>query len=264
MDQYFSELGFSARERDVYQKLLSTGGATPNELAKILKSPRASVYSALAVLEQRGLAYRENRHKSVRYLPHRPAALSAMVERERESLLTKSKAQAITAQKLIPLLEPLLDKAQAFHPQVVVFEGRASVERMLTERLAAWKSSIKQYDHTWWGYQDHDLIESYASWFRLAAANHQAPEMVKLLSNQSPTETLLRGKISRREIRLVPPTMAFSSTIWVMGDYLISIMTRQEPHCAFEIYNAALAHNLRTVFSMLWTLSENVQPSKTN
>ncbi|MBX7137577.1 MAG: helix-turn-helix domain-containing protein [Oligoflexia bacterium] len=255
MRTLFATLGFADRERDVFQKLSEVAGASPNELARILSIPRASVYSALAALEKRGLVYTEKQRKGVRYLPQNPAALITMVEREQAAAMQAHAARVIAAEQLAALLKPIAENPQQPHPRVAVFEGQASVEQMLIDRLSSWRASFRQYDSTWWGYQDHDLIEKYGRWFRIAAAQHQAPEQVKLLSNQSPTEKLLKGRIGRREMRLVPPQMAFSSTIWVLGDYLITILTRQEPHHAFEIWNPALAQNLRTVFQMLWQLS---------
>ena len=255
MDTLFATLGFAPRECDVFRKIIEIAGASPNELARILGIPRASVYSALSALEQRGLVYREKHRKGVRYHSHRPDALASMVERERLLLMRDSEARASAAQKLITLLRPIAEKPHLPHPRVVVFEGQATIEQMLIDRLTVWRASTAQHDHTWWGYQDHDLIEKYSRWFRAATASHKPPEMVKLFSNQSPTEKLLKGKIGRREVRLVPEDMSFSSTIWVVGDFLVTVLTRQEPHYAFEIWNPALTQNLRAVFRMLWELS---------
>lgn len=252
MEALFTALGFAERDRDVYRKLLESGGASPNELARILKAPRASVYSALTLLEQRGLAYRERNGAGSRYLPHRTDALIEMVERENRLLARTAQEKVSAAEKLATLLAPLLQDSLASFPRVSVFEGRESVEQMLNSNLRLWRQSIVSFDFTWWGYQDNNLLEQYDRWFKKVADTHKPPETVKLFSNDSPTETLLKGKILRREIRLVPIELSFSSTIWILGNFVVTVMTRQEPHCAFEIVSPTLAQNLRTVFKMLW------------
>jgi hypothetical protein len=81
-------------------------------------------------------------------------------------------------------------------------------------------------------------------------------EKICLLSNKSPTEKKLKNKIAKREIRHVPKNFEFSSTIWVLGDYVITIMTRQKPHYAFVLKDSVFAANQRLIFQLLWEISK--------
>jgi hypothetical protein len=77
-------------------------------------------------------------------------------------------------------------------------------------------------------------------------------EKIQLLSNKSSTEKKLKGKISKRTIKSVPKQFEFSSTIWILGDYIISISTRQKPHYAFQVKDTVFSANLRKLFQMCW------------
>jgi hypothetical protein len=46
--------------------------------------------------------------------------------------------------------------------------------------------------------------------------------------------------------------MNFSSSIWVGGEYLIMVVTKNKPFYMFEIHDAALADNMREVFKNTW------------
>ena len=128
---------------------------------------------------------------------------------------------------------------------------------MLYEHCLEWQKSLSGYDSTWWGYQDHQFVESYREWLDYYWTKMPEEENILLLSNESPTEVQLKGKIPQRRIRLVPSDFQFSSTIWVAGDYVITVMTRQRPHYAFQLQDKVFASNQRKSFQLLWKLMDN-------
>ena len=44
----------------------------------------------------------------------------------------------------------------------------------------------------------------------------------------------------------------FTSTVWVAGDYLAMVVTKQHPYYLVEIQDKTLAHNMREVLQTLW------------
>ncbi len=128
------------------------------------------------------------------------------------------------------------------------------------ENFAKWNNEILKTDATWWGFQDHSLVEHYEKWIDWTwnTKEYQNPRIkAHLLSNISPIEQKLEKKFSRtkRDIRFLKG-MNFTSSIWVAGDYLVMAVTRQHPFYLFEIHDATLAHNMREVFKKLWLLTE--------
>jgi len=98
------------------------------------------------------------------------------------------------------------------------------------------------------------FVETYRDWLDYYWGSMHADEKIRLLSNRSVTERKLKNRVQRREIRVLPKQYHFSSTIWVLGDYIVSIMTRQKPHYAFLLQDAVFAANQRLLFQLMWRL----------
>jgi hypothetical protein len=76
---------------------------------------------------------------------------------------------------------------------------------------------------------------------------------VKLLSNESNVEKKMAvKKLNQREIRFWKKDADFTASLWVIGEYIVMIYTRERPFYLIEIHNSVLAHNTREVFKNLW------------
>lgn len=252
ISQQFSTLGFNDSEVQVYLGLAEVGKSTAGVLAKRLGMARTTVYSVLENLSQKGVVSLEEKRGATFYVVNKPEALLRVVERERGVLAKKEQA----ARELVEHIGPFFRNKFFSIPKFQFFDGKASVENMLYEQLPNWRATLSSADHTWWGYQDHTFVTMFEPWLRHYWAVRPDCEQVKLLSNNSPMEEKLRGKIERREIRQIPEEYDFSSSVWIVGDYIILIMTRQEPVYAFQFRDANFAANLRSVFRLLWTMTK--------
>jgi hypothetical protein len=123
---------------------------------------------------------------------------------------------------------------------------------MLFDRLADWQQSIAQYDWTWWGYQDHTFAEQYMDWLKRTWAVKQKQERYCVLTNESEVEDKLSTLAPHRGMKFVPPEYSFSSSIWVLGDFVVLLKSAQKPHIAFQLRDPDFAANLRTLFRILW------------
>ena len=50
----------------------------------------------------------------------------------------------------------------------------------------------------------------------------------------------------------------FSASTWIMGEYLVMIITRKKPYYLLEIKDAVLSHNMREVFRNLWEITKRM------
>jgi hypothetical protein len=48
----------------------------------------------------------------------------------------------------------------------------------------------------------------------------------------------------------------FTTTTWVMGDYVALINTRMHPFSLIEIHDQAFAENFRQIFKGIWKMTE--------
>ncbi len=248
----FQKLGFTESEIKTYLGLADIGKGSISMLAKRTSQPRSTVYSVLEVLASRGLVSVEQDQGLTFYRINDPAALSSMVQAEKEELGKKFERKEVAARELAKSIQPLFRGKHYSVPRIQFFEGPRNVERMLYDYELEWQQSIAREDFTWWGYQDVEFVGQYRTWLDHYWAQLKSAEKIWLLSNRSTIEEKLRGKVARRIIKQLPPGVEFSSTIWVLGEYVVTIMTRQKPHYAFLLKDAVFAANQRVIFQMLW------------
>ncbi len=122
---------------------------------------------------------------------------------------------------------------------------------------------MKKLKTSTWGFQDHAFVSHFRSWLKEAwkLIHEKAGIPGKILSNQSDIERSLRGKIPRREVRVLGDEFNFQSSFWVMGDYVVLIMTRESPMYAFQIHDALLAGSLRLIFRHLYDQAQEITPT---
>jgi len=63
---------------------------------------------------------------------------------------------------------------------------------------------------------------------------------------------MVEKQYARRKMKFWSDAKQFTASTWVCGDYVIMIVTNQQPHYLVEIYDATFAHNMREVFKGLW------------
>jgi hypothetical protein len=216
--------------------------------------PRSTAYSILEGLIGRRVITTDRQSGTTYYLFEQAEFLRHMVERQRSDAEQEYKERSAVATELAELVSSYYPGALYNVPRMQFFEGTDAVRKMLFEHCSKWQKSVASSDYTWWGYQDHQLVELFPDFIHYHGRVMAEDERVSLFSNQSTIEDQMKGKIVRRQIRLAPEGSEFSSTVWIMGEYVVTIMLRQKPHYAFELQDAVFAANQRTVFQLLWQL----------
>jgi predicted transcriptional regulator len=248
-------IGLQDKEIKIYLTLLKNGRTTPATLSTLTKINRATVYNLAKGLMGKGIIAEDLSGKTLYLVPLPPTHLRELIEKpkreleEKEELVKKAIADLslITADKKYPVPK-------------IRFVEEDQLEDFLYDNFVKWQHELAKQEYTWWGIQDHSLVEHYEKWILWTwhTKEYQDPRVgAKLLSNDSSIEEKMGKKLSRqkRNIRFVPG-MNFTSSVWVAGDYLVMAVTRQHPHYLFEIHDATLAHNMREVFKKLWAATE--------
>ena len=248
MEQHFKELGFSNNEIKTYIYLAECGGANAHNIAKRIKVPRTTTYSVVASLIEKGIISQEQKKGTTYFIPNKPQAILRLIKKKQEEIKKKEKV----AIELIDLVTPYFNTKHHSIPKMQFFEGRENVENMLYDHSEIWIDSIAKYDSTWWGFQDVEFVNEYKKWLEYYWDLKKDSEQIKIISNQATIEKDLEGKIKGRHIKQLPKDFNFSSTLWVLGDYVVLIMTKSDPHYAFQIKDPLFAANLRFVYQMLW------------
>jgi sugar-specific transcriptional regulator TrmB len=245
------EIGLNDKEIKIYLTLLKNGKTTPATLATLTKINRATVYNIAKGLQNKGIIAEDLSGKTLYLVPLPPQSLSQLVEHPRRELEEKE----ASIKKAIAELS-LITANKNYPVPKIRFVEEDELEDFLYDNFRKWNNEILNVDATWWGFQDHSMVEHYEKWILWTwnTKEYQDPRInAKLLSNASHIEQKMEKKMPRdkRTIRFVKG-MDFTSSMWVAGDYLVMAVTRQHPHYLFEIYDKTLAHNMREVFKKLW------------
>lgn len=249
LDKLLNDLGLSPKEQVVYKLILEKGKVAPTVLARLAKINRTTVYSVAKELLQKGLIVEDLGGKTLYYVPAQEKELERVLSKEKERLKQKEAT-------ILELQEILKNTPQSTTYSVpkIRFIDESDLEAYLYEACPRWMSNQTTIrETTWWGFQDHTFVERYQAWIEWFWK--KAPEGIdlKLFSNDSAIETEMKTKdITRRMIRFWNGQNGFTSTQWVVGEYIISIVTKQKPYYLVEVHDAVIAHNMREVFKQLW------------
>jgi sugar-specific transcriptional regulator TrmB len=241
------KLGFTKNEIRVYNAILKARRATPAEIAEKTKVSRPTVYSVAKALASKGLIAEDLGGKTLYLVPAGPEELGCLIKKEQQALKEK--------EKLMEQVRGELSRAAvgAEYPVPKIrFVEEQNLEEHLRARVHTWHTSTMQSGGTWWGFQDHSLVEHYREWIDLFWKKMPSGGHLKLLSNQSDIERRLQGKYKGREIKFWGKSEQFTATTWIAGDYVIMVRTDVHPFYLVELHDTALAHNLREVFKNLW------------
>lgn len=246
IQELLQQLKCSEKEIEVYLYVLKQGKTTPARIAKGTGINRSTVYVVLNKLKKNGLIVEDISSKILFYSASSSEMVEDMFYRQQEKLNKKKNI----AKKLAEELE-MIPQSKNYSIPKIRFVEEDDLEDFLYKNQKKWKDSADMEDGCCWGFQDHSFVENYQKWIDWAWKTHRMK--VKLFSNESDIEKKLSNKFDGfRNIKFWSKNLDFSSSTWIMGDYLVMIITRQKPFYLVEINDAVLAHNLREVFKNIW------------
>lgn len=248
LGKIFGELGLSTKEEQVYRLILERGKVAPSQIARLARINRTTVYSVAKELKEKGLIQEDASGKTLYYLVTRSEELERVIKREKE----KSEQKINVIKKLQAELQTI-PESKSYSVPKIRFVDEVDIGEYLDEALPRWHESMQKVHTTWWGFQDHSFAEKFEKWIDYSWK--VAPEGIdlKLLTNDSEIEKKMRTKkyAERRKVLFFPKS-EFGATQWVMGDYIVFIITKERPYYLIEMRDAVIAENTRELFKKLW------------
>ncbi len=255
VNDLLKQLGFGDKETAVYLTLLQHGKLTPASLAKIVGFNRTTVYSVAKELAQKGVIAEDLGGKTLFLVAKPPQDLMLLTQKEEKQLEEKKAVIKNAMGELQAIAKP----TQYTIPKII-FVAQDEVNAHLYSQTPVWDKSILQYDGVWWGFQDHTFVQNYEKWIDWYWERGSNPKTsLKLLSNEA-AEQIKKKKYARRQIRFWAQSHNFRATTWILGDFVVMIVTNQRPHYLVEIHDAVLAHDMREVFKGVW--DTQIEPLK--
>lgn len=248
LETILHQLGLGPKELTVYRLVAEHGKIAPALVARLAGINRTTVYSVAKELKDKGLIVEDLAGKSLYYLPATQSELEKIVTREQARVKQ-------TAEAVHNLQEWLVNvpASQTYSVPRIRFVDEADLENYLYEAAPRWCENAAKIEQTWWGFQDHTLAERFEKWIDWFWQTTPDAVTLKMFSNQSLVEQKMQRKqyVKRRQIRFWQGN-EFSATQWIVGEYLILIVTKQRPYYLVEIKDAVLAQNMRAMFQSLW------------
>lgn len=250
IQEVLKKIGFNEKEVEIYLEALHLGRATPARIAKNTGINRTTVYSVAKGLIQKGVLTEDYGQKYTYIVALPPEQLHNILDKKKRAIREEEKL----LDQALEELSSLPSNTQFSIPKIRFVE-ELDLEDYLYKKTDEWNASAKKADSTWWGFQDHTLVANYKSWIDDFWTKRPSAENIRLKMFSNPSEIekrMVEKNIDRREINFWGAGKNFTSTFWVIGDYVIMIYTQNRPFYLIEIYNPVMAHNLREVFKNLW------------
>lgn len=247
VNDLLKQLGFGDKEVSVYLTLLQHGKLTPASLAKIVNFNRTTVYSIAKDLAAKGIIAEDLGGSSMLLVAKPPQDLMLLAQTEEKQLEEKRAIIKNAVEELQSLAKP----TQYMVPKII-FVAQDQVSDHLYSQTPAWDKSMLEYDGTWWGFQDRTFVQNYEKWIDWYWEKGSDIRIkLKLLSNEA-AEQIKKKKFQQRQIRFWDKSHNFQATTWILGDYVVMIVTNQKPHYLVEIHDKVLANDMREVFKGIW------------
>lgn len=250
-DSLLSSLGLTSGEIRIYNAVLKLGTSTPTVFGKSAGMKRTTAYSIARGLVEKGLLTEDTTKRPRVFTPATPAEVVALTRVDKKQVMEREEL-------LKKLAEELSSRsvASVYPVPTVRFIEEAKISDFLRQQTMLWEASmIETNEPTWWGFQDHTLLEHHGDWISWYWGRCPKEIDLKLISNRAQVEVKLGPKLSsRRMIKYWGEAANFLSTTWAIGDYFIMINTRTRPFYLVEIHDKLVAHDQREVFRNLWPM----------
>jgi len=253
IDESLKKLGFTDKEIQVYLTILENGKIAPAIISSITKIKRPTVYAVGKELLKKGVITEDVEGPGSYFVALPPDCLTEAIMKEEQSISEKKKA----IKELLPELANI-PRSKSYSVPKMRFIDEYNALDFFRKQTPVWEQSMIQTKNpTWWGFQDHTFVEDkgYREWIEWYWTRAPKEIDLKLISNDSEVEKEMQEKkFEHRMIKFWKKDFNFTATNWILGDYVILVMTKQRPHYIVEIHDAVYAENMRQVFRNLWNV----------
>lgn len=249
LEKCLSQLAFDEPSQTVLSLLVRESALGFRELQRRSALPRSSLYAALSRLQRDGIIARAGAGRKSLYSVRSPSSFVEHIQAKYAALRSQESAAINLSQLLVERSRGVSTELQLQYRHT-----RRDVETYLFQRLPVWRSALANGDNTWWGYQDDQFVSQYSRWLQHAWLTSPPGERVCLLSNASAQAQEAKRKVRGRTILSVPKGFLFSTTTWIVGEYLVLISTRTKPHYLVELCDGLFSSSQRDSYKLLWHL----------
>jgi sugar-specific transcriptional regulator TrmB len=233
--------GLSEKEARVYLAALELGGTSVQNIAKKSNVNRATVYTNIEELKDRGLMYEKKEGRRILFCAESPEKLITQLLEEEERLF---ELQEKKKQDLVARLYRKEIKSRSM-PVVRYFEGREGVRELVKDVFAHGDEEMIRI------FYPDDLLRRIFSddelelWTKMRKDRGLDFKAIYTSSNiPSKKRTSKRIHLSKDQLHLECDVMIF--------DDQVRIITLEDPIVAIVIEDTNIAQSMRSIYDYLW------------
>jgi DNA-binding MarR family transcriptional regulator len=245
--QNLAQLGFSQNEIAVYLAISAHGKMTPGEVALKTGINRTTVYSVSKELLKRGVIQEDVSSAQRELVAGTTDSLASAVRNEQRKLNEKKELVNETMSALSEFSQDA-----KYHVPRIQFVTENRIEDFLHERIEVWNKSMLEHDGLFIGFQEPDFMRRFPQWLDWYWKNSPKEIRLKLLTDDTDMERDLEAKqYDRRDVYFWKDSVHFTSTTWVLGDYVVMLELSEGADYLIEIHDAVFAENQRILLKAI-------------
>jgi sugar-specific transcriptional regulator TrmB len=244
-------LGVKEEAARGYVTLLDMGGGTAGDLARKMGMPRPTLYGYLDQLVSVGLATQGLRLGVKVYVPEPVRKVKLLLQKQVEEIRAREKA----FDKILPQIESKAS-GRYLRPRFQAFEGREALESCMEnilkypnlKTLTLWpiKAAIEATSADFFHYFNKERIRRNIYVDAIWPKKH-AVEMKRY-------PFMGGGEMFRREIRMAPEDIDFTTGCWIYANKVMFISSRMESS-AYIIESEDLVKSMSSYHAFIWARS---------
>lgn len=251
MEDKLKKLGLTDNEIKVYLCILENTKITPAMIARKTGVTRPTAYGVGKSLAEKGFILADELSPTLYFVSLPPENIIKSVKKERLEIEEKIKiAEELSAELLS------VPRSKNYSVPKVRFIDEHSFKDFMYERAPVWNSSGLAGDGTWWGFQDHGLIDYIPDWFKWYF-DFSAGKIKSNLITNAEESMMIGGKLHEkyeRQAKYWAGADKIKVTYSVLGDFIFIANTQSKPHYIVEINDAVIAENMRQIFKGFWEM----------
>jgi sugar-specific transcriptional regulator TrmB len=243
MNHKLQELGLSAEEAKIYLSALELGGSYASNIAKKAGLNRASSYSILNRLKEKGLISTFTKGKTLWFNPETPEKFVKMQEEK----LSK-------ARDLVPLLLSITN-SHAHKPKIRFYEGVNGLKNVLDDVIETKPKEVL-------GYTDLNattaIIPEYFREFCHAKVKHKIKTRYLSPENPNAIEVVEKSYPKKYDSKLLEILLVnrqeflFENDISIYENKVAIFSLDRQELMAILIESPSLARSMRSIFDLAW------------
>jgi sugar-specific transcriptional regulator TrmB len=253
--EYLQQTGLNKTEAEIYLTLYEHQRLSPASISDITGIKRTTIYAAADELVKKGLANMVHGKNKRFYSVDSTDTLLRYIEQQDKEIQDKKEA----VRKAIDKMNDIPRSSAIVTPKVRVITEK-NLEDFLYKQTPLWEKSMKETkEQTWWGFQDETFVgnQKYQDWIMWYWKRAPKKINLKLLSNNVDIEKEMKKKrIIRRKISFWKGQSPITGTQWILGDYIVSIVTNIKSPYLIQTHDPIMAHNMRELYKHIWEQQE--------